>query len=177
MEKKWIVYMHTNVANKKSYVGITCRSPKRRWTEHTHSAKSGSPFHFHNAIRLYGTEGWKHTVLEKGIKTLREAELIEISYILRYDTFESGYNSTIGGEGEHRKRSGDIADENYNRRKKPFDSKKDYSVYEFSHPDYGKELCTRSYLIKKYNLQRSGVHKLVRGERKHSKGWTLQPKT
>jgi hypothetical protein len=172
--------MHTSGVSGKSYIGLTKIKPRKRWTQHTHAADSGSPFHFHSAIRLYGKVDWEHTILEEGIETLREAELKEMAYVIKYGTFENGYNRTVGGSGKHKKRTGSVAKTNYNRRvkatgKKRGQHRKDLTPKRFTHPNHGTEVCTRRALIEKYNIPRSGIHKLVRGERSQSLGWTIHP--
>lgn len=48
MNKEYIVYVHTNMINNKSYVGITCRNPYLRWGKEGNGYK-GQP-KFYNAI-------------------------------------------------------------------------------------------------------------------------------
>jgi group I intron endonuclease len=52
---------------------------------------------FYNAISKYGTECWFLEILEEveDINLLNERE---IYWIEHYDTFKSGYNSTLGGK-------------------------------------------------------------------------------
>src|SRR5208337_3097963 len=95
-----IVYKITNSINDKAYIGQSQTSLERRWTLHKSDAKRNiDNYHFHKAIRKYGTECWKLEILEEveDINLLNEAEMKWIEY---YDTFnrDKGYNSTNGGE-------------------------------------------------------------------------------
>src|SRR5208283_4914844 len=95
-----IIYKITNINNDKAYVGQSQCSLERRWTLHKSDAKTNKDnYHFHNAIRKYGTDCWKLEVLEEinDIELLNEAEM---KWIEHYDTFnrDKGYNSTNGGD-------------------------------------------------------------------------------
>ena len=54
---------------------------------------------------------------------------------------------------------------NENRRSK--------SIYNFVHPAFGGEKCTCYDLIQKYNLDDSKIYSVVKGKRKHHKGWFI----
>src|SRR5208283_4921236 len=98
LKMKLIIYKITNILNNKMYIGQSQTSLERRWTLHKSDAKTNRDnYHFHNAIRKYGTECWKQEVLEEveDISNLNEAEMKWIEY---YDTFNNGYNCTNGGE-------------------------------------------------------------------------------
>lgn len=97
--KQWTIYKHTSLQSGKSYVGLTQNTPLHRWKEHISAAKNGSPYHFHRAIRLYGPDNWELEILATDIHVLETAIELEKYYISKEDTFENGYNSTIGGEG------------------------------------------------------------------------------
>lgn len=97
MSKLWLVYKHTNTLTNKSYVGITCTSFAQRWRSHKCSARKGSQTHFHLAIRKYGEDIWESSILEDNIKSAELAESREKDWIHTYDTYNKGYNSTLGG--------------------------------------------------------------------------------
>lgn len=84
--------------NKKSYIGITSTSMKRRFSLHRSHAKTGRDCALHRAIRKYGEVF--------SVKTLVEADDweylcdLEKRAILAYGTkYPRGYNVTDGGEG------------------------------------------------------------------------------
>ena len=93
--KKFCVYMHITPSNKR-YVGITCKSPNRRW-------ESGSGYknnrHFYNAIMKYGWDKIQHIIIAENLP-VDEAEKMEIALIEKYQTNNPlyGYNHTAGGE-------------------------------------------------------------------------------
>src|SRR5208337_5134353 len=93
-----IIYKITNINNDKAYVGQSQCSLERRWTLHKSDAKRNiDNYHFHKAIRKYGTDCWILEILEEinDIELLNEAEM---KWIEHYDTMNNGYNSTNGGE-------------------------------------------------------------------------------
>ena len=58
------IYLITCLINNKKYIGQHYRQePSHRWKEHLSSAKNGSPYLIHNAIRLYGENNFKIEVL------------------------------------------------------------------------------------------------------------------
>lgn len=130
---QWIIYKHTSIRSGKAYIGVTRNSMKTRWQKHVRDAINGSNSHFHRAIRLYGAENWTHEILVDKIDTLEEAFALEKHYIKKEDTFENGYNLTIGGEGN------------------PGLQKPEYFMtFEWRHAFYGNETCTAIELMEKY---------------------------
>ena len=78
----------------KKYYGIT-KNIKRRWKEHI-SKTSDCP-KIKNAIQKHGYENFKHIMLFRG--TRERCFELEQYFISRYDTTNTGYNMTFGGEG------------------------------------------------------------------------------
>ncbi len=96
----YIIYKHTNLTSGKSYVGLTKRSMRTRWLQHTSEARQNINSRcFMLAIRKYGENDWAHEILESGIPTVEQACEKEIYYVNLYDTFFNGYNVTKGGQG------------------------------------------------------------------------------
>lgn len=93
----YCVYVHTNIANGKKYVGQTKQSTHTRWREG--KGYTGSPY-FYRAIRKYGWNSFLHEVIASHL-TKKEADIFEILLIAKLDTTNSdkGYNMTSGGEG------------------------------------------------------------------------------
>lgn len=81
----------------KVYIGITKFSLSYRKRKHNNSAKLGSNFPIHRAIRKYGDEV-SRTVIAKTLSWDNLCKL-EQKYIQRYDSFNNGLNCTAGGEG------------------------------------------------------------------------------
>lgn len=76
----------------------------KRWEKgHLKDVRHGSTCYFHNAIRKWGTDVWKHDVLDV-ISSLVSAKRVETLWIAQRRTFAYdrdgwGYNTTRGGEG------------------------------------------------------------------------------
>lgn len=94
----YYIYKHT--LNGKSYIGYTSATIEKRLERHITDAERGKPYHFHCAIRKYGSENIITECLEqidsdnKAIASEREKY-----WIAYYDTVNSGYNMTEGGTG------------------------------------------------------------------------------
>lgn len=93
-----IVYCVTNVVNNKKYIGMTARSLEQRWKSHCSSAKNGSSFRFHSAIRKYGEESFIREILYENL-SIEECRTIEEQTIFEYNTMIYGYNAKPGGCG------------------------------------------------------------------------------
>lgn len=95
------VYKITNLVNQKAYIGITTRDPNHRWWEHCNSAKKGSDFFIHQAIRKYGEESFSFQVIAqtKTLEDLKELEIILIEQHGTHMSLQKGYNKTTGGDG------------------------------------------------------------------------------
>jgi group I intron endonuclease len=97
-KKSYIVYLATSPSGK-HYVGITHRGLQVRIRSHKNEALSRN-FNrkFHNAIRKYGIENIKFEVIDTVIG-MKNAHELEKYYIQQYNSFKSGYNLTLGGDG------------------------------------------------------------------------------
>jgi hypothetical protein len=51
-----IVYMLLNTVTEMAYVGATGKALEQRWRGHVNSAKHGSPYPLHQAIREWPTD-------------------------------------------------------------------------------------------------------------------------
>jgi len=106
-----IIYKITNMINNKSYIGQTKTTLQKRWSKHCYTSfTSKKNIKFHNAIKKYGTECWNLEILEE-TNELNEREIYWISH---YDTFNSGYNSTIGG-----RQGSSVSEETKTKMRKP----------------------------------------------------------
>lgn len=93
----FVVYQHRNKVNGKVYIGITSRSPEKRWGVNGDGYRT-SP-HFHSAILKYGWDNFEHNVLFVDL-TREEACLKEQELIREFKSNDSrfGYNQTSGGD-------------------------------------------------------------------------------
>lgn len=92
-----IIYEAINSANGKSYIGFTAMSLEKRRRLHYNHANTGSPYKFHRALITYDLGAWKWEIIAK-CNCREDAARIEREKILEHNTFETGYNSTTGGE-------------------------------------------------------------------------------
>ena len=94
-----LIYLVTNTANGKCYVGKTMLSLERRKRAHQTDALNNSPLYFHRALIKYGFEAfiWRRKFISED-----ETELFrkEVEYIKKLGSKNPrGYNLTDGGEG------------------------------------------------------------------------------
>lgn len=93
----YTVYLITN----KVYVGYTKHSIEKRWNQHCKKAMKeilNTPFY--NAIRKYGIDVWRSSILET-CESAEKAKSQEIHYIQQFNSYKEGYNATLGGDGNN----------------------------------------------------------------------------
>ena len=95
-----LVYMVVCRSNGKQYFGITKETLHRRRQRHLTTARRGSKYRFHQALRKYGPTGFLWVKLGF-TDTWDEACEAEKFLIQTFGTMELGYNSTRGGEGSY----------------------------------------------------------------------------
>ena len=95
-EEVGIIYGWCNTKNSKWYIGQTI-NPEQRFKDHIKSSKNRHNT-FYRAIRKYSLNNFIYCILEENV--LREnLSMREMDWIEEYDSFYSGYNETLGGEG------------------------------------------------------------------------------
>jgi len=92
---KITVYRYTNKINGKMYIGITNNTYQRKWK---HEHLQGGTVIFSRAIRKYGFSNFIYEELINA-DSREEAKKLEIFFIEKYKTLDSGYNCTRGGDG------------------------------------------------------------------------------
>lgn len=94
------IYKATNIENGHSYIGQTVGF-KNRKGQHIYSALNNkSDTVFSRAIRKYGKESFRWTILFEGRCHKNKLNSLEIFFIAYYDTqTPNGYNVTRGGDG------------------------------------------------------------------------------
>ena len=86
------IYKITNKINGKAYIGQS-RKIEQRFHEHIYANTSSL---IHKAIIKYGQNNFTFEILEEcSAEELNEKEIYWIKY---YDTYENGYNLTLGGD-------------------------------------------------------------------------------
>ena len=91
------LYLITNKINGKRYVGKTYRTLEARFAQHISEAKRETR-PICAAIAKYGPESFIIELLSEHEKD--ELEAAEQSAISFYDTYNKGYNATLGGDGK-----------------------------------------------------------------------------
>jgi predicted GIY-YIG superfamily endonuclease len=84
-----IVYKVTSPSGR-VYIGITKRSLQHRLACHDWETRRGSNYKFHKAIRKHGWNKLNIVILKSNLSE---------SLSKKFDSYKTGYNSTIGGEG------------------------------------------------------------------------------
>lgn len=104
--RQGIIYKYTSPSNK-SYIGQTIQGELRK-QQHRKNAYNenyiGYNYPFYNAIRKYGFDSFTYEILitinEVDVETLfSRLNELEIYYIGKFDSYNNGYNSSIGGQG------------------------------------------------------------------------------
>lgn len=92
------IYCIENQTNGKKYVGQAVNIEKR-WRQHRNKLINGTHYneHLQRAWNLYGESSFSFYVLE--ICSEESLDAREIYYIKSLNSFENGYNMTLGGEG------------------------------------------------------------------------------
>jgi len=93
------IYKIINKMNGKIYIGKTYLTIKERYKQHIYNSKRENNKHrpLYRAINKYGIENFSVELIgeyEEGL-----LELMEIEFIKEYDSYNNGYNATLGGEG------------------------------------------------------------------------------
>ena len=100
------IYKITNLVNNKIYIGQTIQNPKDRWYRH-YQQKCLSDNELNMAIKRaifkYGKDNFKFEVIETIENSDRETlNSREIHWIAYYDSYNNGYNCTLGGNANGR---------------------------------------------------------------------------
>ena len=87
------IYKITNTLNHKVYIGQTKRDPEQRWSEHKRSSNSL----IGRTIKAVGEQHFSFEVIEEVDSSLLDER--EVYWIGHFNSFERGYNQTLGGKG------------------------------------------------------------------------------
>ncbi len=87
-----VIYKATNRINGKSYIGYASNFKKRQIYHRSVSHRGKS--YFHNAIKKHGWDNFEWSILKENATHEDEKYFIK-----EYNTFNDGYNLTLGGEG------------------------------------------------------------------------------
>lgn len=93
--EKAYIYKIVNDINTKIYVGCST-SPEIRFKKHKEASKYSSKS-LYSDMRLYGVDKFHMIILEE-VNT-KDMYKKEVEWIEKLDSYNSGYNMTLGGEG------------------------------------------------------------------------------
>lgn len=94
---KGYIYKVANNVNNLVYIGQTTKqNPNERWQQHQNDAINGSSTLFHKSMLAIGIEHFKFEIIETCTSDILDVR--ERYWIAYYDSFNNGYNSTIGGQ-------------------------------------------------------------------------------
>ena len=94
------IYHITNDVNNKKYIGKTINLLHRLQDHFSRLEKNQHHSHkLQRAVNKYGIEHFKVSYEEVEIKNEEELNLLEILEIQKYDSYNNGYNETLGGDG------------------------------------------------------------------------------
>lgn len=96
-KKVYTIYKATNKVNGKVYIGFDSDWPNRMLT-HRYMVNA-KPYKFYYAIRKYGWESFEWEVLHQESDGDHCLKVMEPYFIAKYDSYASGYNMTLGGDG------------------------------------------------------------------------------
>ena len=107
---KGAIYRIVNSVNDKVYIGQTVKPLEVRLKEHIDAAykldiltdEYEYDTKFYRAIRKYGKDKFNICLIKICNTELLNDE--EIKYIKEYDSYKNGYNSTLGGGGNNRRK-------------------------------------------------------------------------
>lgn len=92
-----IIYKLTSPSNK-SYVGLTEKKLEHRLSQHIINSSKDNKTQLNKALKKYPIDQWNIEILEKCENRDQLVEK-EIFYINKFDTYNNGYNMTLGGDG------------------------------------------------------------------------------
>jgi group I intron endonuclease len=95
--KIYSIYKVTNNINQKNYIGFTDNF-ENRIKRHIINIKYRN-HHFYNALKKYGVENFSFEIIYQSLDEIHCLKVMEPYFIKLYDSFNNGYNMTIGGEG------------------------------------------------------------------------------
>lgn len=98
MQQLAYIYKITNDVNNKVYVGKTEFDIQKRWKEHCgdYAKERCEKRPLYNAMRKYGINHFHMELIEE----TDDPAVREEYWIAYYDSYRSGYNGTIGGDGK-----------------------------------------------------------------------------
>lgn len=94
------IYKITNKINNKCYIGKTLKTIEERWKEHCYDYKRRDEEKrpLYSAMKKYGIENFKVEEIEQCDNQIVDKR--EKYWIQYFNSYKSGYNATLGGDGK-----------------------------------------------------------------------------
>ena len=150
------IYKITNTINNQCYIGQS-KDIQARWSKHLSAYKTSPEWKLYRAFKKYGISNFSFEIIEEcKIEELNEKEIYWIAY---YDSFNNGYNMTLGGEA--------------------CNGTNDKIVYQYDlSGKFIKEYKSAHEAARALNIQFTNICKVCRGERKTAGGfgWSYEKK-
>jgi group I intron endonuclease len=93
----YTIYKAVNQVNGKVYIGFDSNWPNRVKVHKTSSKKQN--YKFYRAIRKYGWDNFQWDIIYQSKDKEHTLSVMETYFIEQYNSFNDGYNSTLGGDG------------------------------------------------------------------------------
>lgn len=93
------IYKITNLINSKCYIGFTTHSEDRWYNHKAYANYDRKNTHLYNAMKHYGVDNFSFEVIYESTDEPHTHNVMENYFINEYDSFNKGYNMTLGGEG------------------------------------------------------------------------------
>lgn len=91
------IYKCVNKLNGKVYIGFDSKWPNRQ-QEHKYNINFRNQ-KFYRAIRKYGWNNFQWDIIYQSFDGEHTLKVMENHFITEYDSYNNGYNETLGGEG------------------------------------------------------------------------------
>lgn len=94
------IYKAVNARNGKVYIGLTTKTLKSRIMNHyKRCRRNKDKSHFMSALRKYKKEDFVWDIIDECTTNIDDLKDMEVAWIHHYNSYNNGYNSTIGGDG------------------------------------------------------------------------------
>lgn len=97
MSSIYSIYKATNTINGKVYIGFDSNWPNRQKIHKCNHTTVNSKFYY--AMRKYGYDNFEWCLLYQSKEKEHTLKVMENHFINQYNSYNNGYNSTLGGDG------------------------------------------------------------------------------
>lgn len=169
------IYKSTNIITGECYIGFDSKWPRRK-KYHKRFSKKQNNIKFYNAIRKYGWENFQWEVVYESLDGEHTLNVMENLFIMQFDSFNNGYNSTLGGDGtigynhtEETKRKMRVPKSEESIIKRVESKSKNWIVTDPTGKRY--QIKNLNKFCKENNLCYGNMHYVSLGKYKQHKGW------